>query len=542
MEWKETLSDHLVKLLGAQSVSIKIGPRDVVTIGRSADADFILDDSLVSRRHCSLHGSDAGVIVSDLGSRNGTEVNGVRVRAEVLVRPGDQIRVGRAHFLVDEKARTPGSETASLRRSRRDRRRSDGKQADEAATFLPPATGYEPIELLASGSSTLVYHARSQRGQDVAVKMLRPGASFDQRTRFLRSADVLARLDHPNLARVVDVCDEVDRCFFAMGLIQGESLADIVERRPLGARQALSIGVQIARALSLLHQEMVIHRDVRPENVMVIHGGIAKLVGFGFVKDLEASGAALTKLSDAVGDPSYIPPEQVRDPRDVDHRSDLYGLGATLFHALTGQAPFQGTPLEVVRRVLATPAPRLGTFLPGISPLLEGALDKLLAKSADDRFQSATDVMAALDHALMTACRSDPRGDASPVGAPDDGGGVTATQASPIVAAGQLGGGFTGLELLEIVQFLELNEKDGRLAIETGEGIGEIVLQRGLIAAASVGAVEGEAAARRLLAAPQGTFEFRAGGVAITSDLRLRPAAIALDLMRARDEEVHPRS
>ncbi len=541
------MPDHFVKLLGAQSVGFKIGRGDLVTLGRSAEADFIVDDGLVSRRHCSLEGSPAGLIVRDLASRNGTEVNGVRVQAAVVARPGDQIRIGRAHLLIDDASQTPARKTASLKADR-DRERTGGTPATgapaDAAAFLPPIPGYDAVELLSSGACTLTYHAR-HRDRDVAVTLLRRGATLDQRTRFLRAAEALANLDHPNIARVADVCDERDRCFFVTTLIRGESLADAVERRPLGVRQALSVGVQIARALGLIHRDRIVHRDVRPETVMISRGGVAKLIGFGFVDDLDAGhGVAADGTSETLADPAFLAPEQIRDPREVGPRSDLYGLGATLFYAVTGQPPFTGTALGVVRRVLATPPRRLGSLLPGVSPLLEGAIEKLLTKEPSERFSGADDVMAALDYALLVACQNDPRDAPKRKPGPGRRRGITSTQSNPVVSSGQLGGGFSGLELLEIVQFLELNERNGRLSVRTADGDGELLLRAGVIASASLGEARGEAAARLLLAASSGTFGFEAdAGISEgVPELRLRPAAVALDVVRTRDEEIHPRS
>src|SRR6185295_14037796 len=138
----------------------------------------------------------------------------------------------------------------------------------------------------------------------------------------------------------------------------------------------------------LAHAENVIHRDVTPENILITPGGIAKLFDFGFVKSGE-EGSSLTNLGEIVGDLLYNSPEQIRDPRDVDARTDLYALGSTLFHMLTGRPPFEGANyLETLRKVLAMPAPRVRDLVHEVPAKVDEVVKVLLEKERDVRHQT----------------------------------------------------------------------------------------------------------------------------------------------------------
>ncbi len=531
-----------LKLLGEQPISLKIDVGQVISIGRSPQANLALDDNLVSRRHCEIEGLAGGLLIRDLRSRNGTELNGQRI-AEAVARPGDHLRVGRAALLVDrQRERAPRSGTARLESG--EKKRPAGAHPTK---FLPSLPGYQLIERIAEGSNSTVFRARAARGGEVAIKLLEAGATAEARARFLRGAEALAGIDHPNVAKVIDVCDAESSSFYAMALIDGTPLDRLLENEPLGLREALSIGIQIARALKVLHGAELVHRDLRPENVIVLHGGVAKLTGFGFVRDLSRSDDVVG-LGDPVGSTAHIAPEQATDPRSADQRSDLYALGALVFHLVAGRPPFLGGRLECFRKVLAEPAPRLRELVSTTSKLLEAVVSQLLEKDPANRFESAEAVELALDHALLTSCRPDP--DPAPTPSGDDGeaggaDGMRATQTRlTAVSAPQtaFAGGFAGLELLEIVQFLEVQAKEGRLVVTTATTSGELFLTEGQIVHAQAGTSTGKAAARELLSLPEGTFEFHGADESPCSPpsgaprLSLRPSSIVPDIMRTIDE------
>ncbi len=542
-----------VKLLGERTVRMKVDPGEVLTIGRSPETDLCIDERRVSRLHCELEGSESGLIVRDLKSRNGTRLNGERFRGEVIAHPGDQIKVGSAYILVERQAikqQVNPVTTSHLRAA-----------ALEANLDLPFLPGFEVLAELGSGTTGKVYRARpASGGRHVAVKILKHGASETRVERFMRGAEALRRLDHPNIVKVYDVTSAgKEGHFFTMELLEGTTLGEMIAESPLGTRETLSIGVQVARALKLVHKEGIIHRDITPDNIMILHGGVVKLLGFDFVKNIKDTSSgrvALTKLGEIVGDITYSSPEQAQDPRTVDHRTDLYAVGTVLFKAVTGRPPFEGNRVELFRKVLWEKPPALRALVATTGEQLEAIVAKLLEKEPADRYENGADLEMALDDALLESCRHDPSLEA-PAAFNESGvspGNLEATMPvtvedtieesvlTPTPGPVRFGGGFSGFELLEILQFLELHEKEGRLTVNTGSHAGEISIRKGVIVFAMAGDITGEEAARLLLEAPEGTFEFHGSNAEETlppplgDEIAVQPSSIALDVMRKRDE------
>lgn len=528
----------IVRVLGTGTESDvrQLGAGQRFIIGRGPEAEIRINDPRISRRHCQLEVIEGCLLVRDLDSRNGTWWNGDRLARPIFARPGDQIGVGDAHILVEREPEPAPSkdDTAILRTKIR-----------EAKLPLPDVPGYEILGRYGEGETGHVYRAKpAGGGKHRALKLLPKGASDRARDRFMRAANALGRLDHPNVVRIVDVCDEPSLTYYAMELLNGTTLKEKVSKEPLGTREVLAIGVQIARALKIAHREEIVHRDLAPQHIMVIPGGVAKVVGFSFVKDASAKGSELTPLDEMVGELSFVSPEQAQNPSDVDHRSDLYSLGATLFHAVTGMPPFTGGTLLVLRKVLIEPAPRARALIPDVSPALDDIIAKLLEKAPDDRFQTAEELERALEKALLAACR--PPSSEMPVAnrggrKSADADWLTSTDTSlPLAPTGAaFAGGFSGHELLEVVQFLEFHEKSGRLVVRSEAAAGEVHFRDGAIVAASSSEADGEIAAWNLIQAPRGAFEFHGiedGGPKPEGGLSLKPSSLALELMRQRDD------
>jgi hypothetical protein len=537
----------ILKLLGARPVRLKVDRGKVFSIGRSADTDLCLEDKLISRRHCELELREGAIEVRDLGSRNGTCLNGEKINGKALARPGDQIKVGSSFLLVegdqdssDPRLRKPGAagvvdfDSKALAAQGVPRTTESGgttakKAAPEpVAAGLPSLPGYEFVSEIGRSATGRIFRAvQLIDRRDVAIKILDVSKSASENAvkRFYREARALQRLDHPNIVRIYEIDRAAGMHYYAMEHIDGVSLAERVREGPIGAREALSIAIQVARALELAHGDTVIHRDVSPSSILITRGGVAKLSDFGFVKSGEDFGRSLTNLGEIVGDLLYSSPEQVRDPRAVDTRTDLYALGSTLFHALVGRPPFDGANyLETLRKVLALAAPRVRDLVPEVPARVDDIVAKLLEKDPKDRFQTATELVRALEDALLDACSPGPQ--AGPVG------------------EGAFGGGFSGTELVEIVQFLEFNRKDGALVVSAPPLEGEMRFRGGEIVAAKAGQLEGEVAVVALLGARGGTFRFRAsapGDKPGETGLRIKPSLAALDAMRSRDERARAR-
>jgi len=253
---------------------------------------------------------------------------------------------------------------------------------------------YEVIRELARGGMGAVYVAR-RPGLDrqVALKLLHGGAHADEDMieRFRREARVSARLRHPNIVAIHDVGQDGLNHYLVMDLIEGESLMQRLKRQgPLEPRLGATLGQSLAEALAYAHRGAVLHRDLKPHNVLLDAAGQAYLTDFGLAKDVEG-GASLTQSGAIMGTPAYMPPEQAEGEVDlVDRRSDVYGLGATLYHALTGRTPFTGaSAINVLNAVVSQTPPAPRSLRPEIPRDLETILLTCLAKEPAERYPSA---------------------------------------------------------------------------------------------------------------------------------------------------------
>ena len=262
---------------------------------------------------------------------------------------------------------------------------------------------FELVDFVGGGGMGAVFRATDTLlNRTVAVKVLSRDQAQDEETvkRFRNEAQSAARLDHENIARVYFVGEDDGWYFIVFEFIEGQNLRDLVaEQGPLPLEQALSITVQVAAALDHAAQREVVHRDIKPSNVLLTSGGRAKLVDMGLARlqpmhtdqdDLTASGVTL-------GTFDYISPEQARDPRTADARSDIYSLGCTLYFMLTGRPPFaDGTVLQKLLSHSSDPPPDPRTLRPDLPDSLLPVLDKMLAKSPADRYAQPGELMGDL--------------------------------------------------------------------------------------------------------------------------------------------------
>jgi Protein kinase domain len=250
-------------------------------------------------------------------------------------------------------------------------------------------------------------------GRPVALKVITPDLAGDVqfRTRFEREARVAARLDHPNVVPVFSAGEEEGRLYIAMRYVEGTDLRALLrERGRLHADEAAEIVAQIGAALDAAHGRGLVHRDVKPGNVLLARDGEggfhAYLTDFGITKDAVAQSAALTNTGDLVGTVDYVSPEQLSGA-PIDARSDIYSLGCVLFEALTGHPPYGGANVQKLYAHVHEPPPTLQAEAPMLAPLFDPVVSRAMAKDPDARYPSAGD--------CGRAARSAARGEQNPI-------------------------------------------------------------------------------------------------------------------------------
>lgn len=294
-----------------------------------------------------------------------------------------------------------------------------------------PIKGYELLLKLGAGAMGAVLKARKRdTGEVVALKILKPELAGDREyvERFLREAKAVARLNHPNIIRAIQAGKSGDYYFFAMEFIEGQTVSELIKAKGrLPERFALMVTRCIASALAHAWQHQIIHRDIKPDNIMVTKDGAVKLTDLGLARTAKQD-STLTITGVVMGSPAYISPEQATGEKNLDSRSDIYSLGATLFHMLTGKVPYDGeTPLHVMLKHMNDPLPDAKKHVPQVSEATRQLIFKMMAKRPEGRFQTCQEAEAAaraIEEALA-------RGETPPITWA-----VAAPQAAPAAAAG----------------------------------------------------------------------------------------------------------
>lgn len=258
---------------------------------------------------------------------------------------------------------------------------------------------YELIEKIGEGGMAVVYKAKDRLlNRYVAIKILRPEFTQDEQflESFKRESQAAAGLQHPNIVSIYDVGRTGNINFIVMELVDGRPLSDLIkEKGRLDYKTTIDIAKQMASALSIAHKHQIIHRDVKPHNIMITSDGVAKLTDFGIARAV-SNATMVADTSKIIGSVHYFSPEQARGAY-VDERSDIYSLGIVMFEMLTGRIPFDGeTPVEVALKHINEDVPSPAKLVPGIPP----ALDKIVLKATDkyqtERYKSVDEMLEAL--------------------------------------------------------------------------------------------------------------------------------------------------
>ncbi|HLG42278.1 MAG TPA: serine/threonine-protein kinase [Planctomycetota bacterium] len=270
---------------------------------------------------------------------------------------------------------------------------------------IPAVPGYKIVGRLGAGGMGVVYKAMQlSMNRPVALKILYPRYARDAEflERFRREINTMAKLSHPNIVTAIDTGEAGGAPYYVMEFVDGHTVTDLVKKGgPLTEARTLEFGVQVARALAHAGRHKLIHRDIKPDNIMVTDEGVAKLCDLGIAKSLEESAdSSLTTDGIAIGTPSYLSPEQAQG-LPADERSDIYSLGVTLYYASTGKAPFGGpTAAAILRQHITVTPPSPEQHNPRLSKPFCSMIMRMLAKEAKDRHQGAHDLAHEMERLL----------------------------------------------------------------------------------------------------------------------------------------------
>lgn len=263
--------------------------------------------------------------------------------------------------------------------------------------------GYEIVEQLGAGGMATVYRAYQPRlDRYVAIKVMHQTLSAEENflARFQREARIIARLDHPHIVPVYDFDEHDGSPYLVMKYVEGETLEDRLRRGPLPLPEVVRIMTAVADALTYAHEHGVLHRDVKPANILIDARGIPYLTDFGLAR-LAAGGSSTLSQGTIIGTPHYISPEQALGQAELDARTDVYSLGVVLYELVVGRVPFPGdTPFSVVHDHIYAPLPAPREVNPSVSLAVEAVLIRALAKKPDDRYPTPNALLEAFRAAL----------------------------------------------------------------------------------------------------------------------------------------------
>ncbi len=283
--------------------------------------------------------------------------------------------------------------------SQAERLKTGIKESKVAAHKIP---GYKIVGKLGAGAMAVVYKARQlSLNRMVAIKILpkRFSENPEYVERFYKEGQAAGRLNHPNIVQAIDVGEAGGYHYFVMEYVEGKTIADdLTAGNVFEEAEALDIIIQVANALAHAHACSIIHRDVKPKNIMISTNGTVKLADMGLARETTDIEAAQSEAGKAYGTPYYIAPEQIRGKIDIDGRADIYGLGATLYHMLTGRVPFMADDsADVMRKHLREkliPPDHINTLLSaGVSEVIE----IMMAKRKENRYNDIEELLTDLE-------------------------------------------------------------------------------------------------------------------------------------------------
>ncbi len=412
---------------------------DTFLIGRSNEAHLCLtDDRFFSRHHCLLEINPPHCFLRDLGSTNGTFVNGERV-SEAFLKSGAEIQGGETVLRVEVDTAEPVRGGATSPAPSRLTivtvsclncgRREDAQAAspEEELTFLcedcrvelkkspQPIPGYDMVKVLGRGGMGCVMLARNQStGAAVAIKTLLPEFAVSDKhlKRFMREIDVAAALKHPSIVQFLDRGMHNGTVYLVTEFIDGADAARLADARGgrLPEKETLEIILQSLDALSYAHAQGYIHRDIKDQNILVsgtFPNLSAKLTDFGLAKNFAQSGmSGVTMAGEMAGTLAYMSPEQLKNFRDVKPQSDIYAVGMTAYSLLSGQLALDmgrsNNMAQTIKAIFECPPVPLQQRMPNLPSAVCEVIDRALMKDPAQRWKSAQAMRNALVHASKT--------------------------------------------------------------------------------------------------------------------------------------------
>lgn len=366
-------------------------PDDTAPFGAASDDEPVtIADAEKSILEATKGGTNLdtliGRLVIDQGLATADEVK----HCLTVSRTGEDPEPGRslAQILVD-KSYVTSRQIARLR------------EAIEAERSGQKISGYKILGKLGAGAMATVYKAKQiSLDRMVAIKKLPEKYSQNPQfiERFFAEGRAAASLNHPNIVQAFDVGNEGDLYYFVMEYVEGRTVHDdIVKHRRYSETEAVNIIIQVAEALEHAHKRGLIHRDVKPKNIMITKEGVVKLADMGLARAISDKEAAEAEAGRAFGTPYYISPEQIRGEKDVGPAADIYSLGATLYHMVTGSVPFEGkNPSAVMHKHLKSELVPPDHVNPKLSAGISEVIEMMMSKRVQGRYRSCSDVLVDL--------------------------------------------------------------------------------------------------------------------------------------------------
>jgi len=401
------MAGHLVVVAGPdQGKMFPLTDGQTRVLGRGQASDTLINDPQLSRVHCRVQADGAIVRLMDAGSTGGTFFQDVKIQ-NVELPPGSIFRVGNSviRYQFDVAAVDDQSPTQPPPASQP--QRAGASQISMSELVGTTLSRYRLDSIIAEGTTSTVFKGLDlEKNRTVAVKILKPDVTQndEQMERFVRAMKTMMPIRHKNIVRLYFAGKKGPLCWAAMEYVDGENLEKVISR--IGVRGMLDwkevfrVAVDVCRALDESYRQKILHRNVTPNNILRRNSDkTCLLADLMLAKALEGTLAKqVTQPGQMIGELPYLSPERTRDGLDVDHRSDLYSLGATLYALLTGKPPFESTSLvDLVRNIRDTQPKDPKSFQLSINDGFRDVVMHLLQKRPEDRYQTPDDMLVQLE-------------------------------------------------------------------------------------------------------------------------------------------------